>query len=807
MTSLKIALRLLGKSKSYTAVAVLTLALAIGATTAIFSVVHGVLLAPLPYADPDRLVALWETHPSFERMAVSYQNYVDYRKQQSTFTSMGAYRPVSFTITGGERAERLRGIRFSASLMPTLGITPALGRNFTEAEDTPGGEPVAILSHALWQRRFAGDPAVLGKTLTVDGKPHTIIGVLPPDWLFDPRAELLAPLAQIGRERLESRGNHWIPAALARLRPGVTLDQARADMESVGASLGELYPQVRNVRPRLALLRDDLVKDVRGTLWVLMGAVAFVLLVAIANVAGLSLARGAARRKEMAVRAALGAGKGRLIAQVLLESGLVALLGGGVGVLLALWGVDILRSLRPDALPTEAVIGLDWRVLAFTVGISAGAGLLFGLLPALQAARATDLAGTLKEGDLRTTGGIGRSRARAALIVAEVAMALVLLVGAGLSIRGFISLSRLDPGFRVEGAATMSLYLGAEHRRDAATNRAVIDRIGEAVRRVPGVASATLSVGIPVGGSSETSFQIDGAPDPGPGESPMAVYYLTDDEFQQAFGLHLLAGRYLSASDTRDRPLVTVVDEVLARTYFTSPAGALGKRIRWEGMPAEIVGVVGHVAHYGPGQPEAAPNQFYVPLAQVPDDLAKFYLAAFDITVRAAPGFAAASLPPAVATAIAAVDRNLAVYLPQTLEKLLGDSLAARRFAMTLLGLFAAVALVLAVVGLYSVMSYLVTQRWHEIGVRMALGARPAVVERLVVLEGLRLAGLGLLLGVGASLALRKVLASLVEGVEGSDPVTFVAVGGVLGLAALLASWLPARRAARVDPMIALRSE
>ena len=576
-------------------------------------------------------------------------------------------------------------------------------------------------------------------------------------------------------------------------------------MEAVGAAIDAEHEEGNDVRPRLAFTHDDLVKEVRGTLWVLMGAVSFVLLVAIANVAGLALARGAARRKEMAVRAALGAGKARLIGQVFVESSLVALLGGAFGVLLALWGVDLLGSLRPDALPTEAVIAIDWRVLAFTLGISVGAGLLFGLLPALQAARSNDLAGTLKDADLRTTGGLGRSRARGALIVAEVALSLVLLVGAGLSIRGFISLSRLDPGFRSDGIATMSLFLRSSETREPAAQRAYIAQLAEAVRAVPGVAMATLSAGIPLGGSSETSFGIDGAPEPKLGEHPMAVYYLTDGEFQKTLGLHLLAGRYLSASDTSDRPLVAVVDEVLAKTYF--PDGALGKRILWEGNPAEIVGVVAHVAHYGPGRPEAAVNQFYVPVAQVPDDMVTFYLRGVDVTVLAAPGVSAASLPQAVATAIAAVDRDLAVDQPHTMEQLLGDSLAARRFAMMLLGLFAGVALVLAVVGLYSVLSFLVTQRRHEIGVRMALGARPGTVERLVVLQGLKLAGLGLALGVIASLALHEVLASLVEGVQATDPLTFAAVGGVLGLAALLASWLPARRAARVDPMIALRSE
>jgi putative ABC transport system permease protein len=806
MTALKIALRVLAKSRAYTAVAVLTLALAIGATTAIFSVVHGVLLAPLPYRDAERLVAIWETHPSFERMAVAYPNYLDWAKSQRSFESIGAHRPVSFTVTGGERAERLQGQRFSASFMPTLGVAPALGRGFTPEEDQPNGARVALISDGLWERRFGRDRSAIGATLTLDGRPHTVIGVLPPRFAFAPKAEIVAPISQIGPQ-IESRGSHWIPMAVARLRPGVTLDQARADMESVGAAIGAVHSNAREVRPRLAYLRDDLVKDVRATLWVLMGAVGFVLLVAIANVAGLSLARGASRRKEMAVRAALGAGKRRLIAQVLIESSLVSLVGGALGVVLALWGVDVLSSMRPEALPNEAVITVDLRVLAFTLGISVAAGLLFGVLPALQAARSTDLAGTLKDADLRTTGGLGRSRARSALIVAEVAMALVLLVGAGLSIRAFVGLSRLDLGFRSEGNAVLSVFLTSEHTREPDGQRAFIARLSDQIRAVPGVASATLTTGIPVAGGSETSFEIEGAPKGRPDEMPMAVYYVTDEHFDDVFGLRLLSGRFLSKEDVKGRAPVVVVDENVARTYF--PKGdAVGKRISVGGdVKLEIVGVVAHVRHYGPGEPEPAVNQLYMSIPQVPDDVIGVYVDALFVTMSAAPGVAPASLTHPVATAIAGVDPDLAVYRPRTLETIVDESLAARRFAMMLLGVFAAVALVLAVVGLYSVLSYLVAQRRHEIGVRIALGARPGSVERLVIRQGLTLAGLGLLIGAGASVALREVLGSIVVGVEPTDPITLAAVAATLGAAALLASWLPARRAARVDPMIALRSE
>ncbi len=806
---LKLALRLLLKSPAYTVVAVLTLGLAIGATTAIYSVVNGVLLRPLPYKDADRLVSIWETHPSFERMSVSYLDYLDWKARSRAFSDMGCFRSESFNLTGGERAERLRGLMFTASLLPTLGIQPALGRNFTPEEDKQGGPPVAMISHGLWQRRFAGDPSVLGKTLPLSGTTFTVVGVLPREFLFDPRVEVIVPIDRISGP-MRSRGNHPGIAAVGRLAPGVTLDAARAELEGIGRQLVNDNGEPSKVLPAMTSLRDDLVENVSGTLWVLLGAVIFVLLVAIANVASLALARGAARRKEMSVRAALGAGKGRLLRQMLVESSVVALAGGALGVLLAVWGVDLLAGMRPGSIPTEAVIAIDRGVLLFSLAISLGAGLLFGILPAIGAARATDLGASLKDGDPRSGTSAARTRARSALIVAEVALALVLLAGAGLSLKTFVSLSSMDTGFNSDGMVNFQVQLPPERGEDTVALRAFIDEIGARMRAQPGVAAATIANGLPIFGSSETGYSIVGAPPLAPGEQPMAVYTQADEGYFDVLGLRLLSGRWLTDGDHEKAPPVVVIDEHLARTRFPGE-DPIGKQLnvfpKDASSPATIVGVVGHVVHYGPGEIEAASDQLYLHWKQTPDKFLYSGMRYLGITLRAAGAVPADTLVNAARDQIATLDANLPIFNVKTMAQALTESLGGRRFAMLLLAAFAGVALLLAVVGLYSVMSYLVAQRTREIGVRMALGARPRDVERLVVLHGVKLVAAGIVLGVAGALLLRKLVASIMAGVEPTDPLTLGAVAALLALTALLASWLPARRAARVDPMVALRSE
>jgi putative ABC transport system permease protein len=582
--------------------------------------------------------------------------------------------------------------------------------------------------------------------------------------------------------------------------------QGRADLERVGRSIAETNPMNQTVLPKVAAMRDFVVGDVRPMLLVLMGAVVFVLLVAVANVANLALARGTARRKEMAVRAALGASRLRIVRQMLVESCVVALAGGVLGVLLALWGVDVLASLRPKAIPEAIALHVDLGVLAFSFGVSVVAGVLFGVLPAVQAA-GTDLGEVLKDSDQRTaTGGKRQGRTRNALVVAEVALALVLLVGAGLSVRGFVGLMRVDPGFAADGLLTMSVTLPTSSYDTPEKIVGYRERLRDAMAAIPGVAAATLSSGLPLTGPSESSYGVDGEPPLRPGETHFAVYFPVDGAYREALGLRLIAGRFIEDSDRAGAPYVMVVDEHMARTVLAGK-DPIGQRIKFGDDIAEVVGVVGHVVTYGLGADEPAADQMYVSWRQIAPVWFVPTNRNVQITLRAQPDVAPASLSATAAAAAAAIDPDQPVYEVQTMHQLLDDSVGARRFAMLLLGVFAAVGLALAVVGLYSVMSYLVEQRRHEVGVRMALGARPRDVERLVVGHGLRLTAIGLVIGVAGSFALAGVMSSILYGVRPTDPFTFVVVAAIVTAAATLATWLPARRAARVDPMTALRAD
>ena len=801
----KVALRSLVHSPSYVAVTVLTLALGIGATTAIFSVVDGVLLRPLPYRDADRLITVLETAPGFDQMSVSYPDLLDWQRDQSTLESIGAFRTDTFNLIGKEQAERIYGGMISANLLATLGLEPAVGRTFTAEEDRENGPPVALLGYGLWQRRYAGSPDVIGQSVNLAGKVFTVVGVLPRDFVVDPKIELVTPLGRITGKTRE-RGNHPGILAIGRMKPGVTVARARADLESVGKTIAVAFPNNANVAPAVRGFRDFFVKDVRTMLLVLMGAVVFVLLVAVANVANLALARGTARRKEMAVRSALGAGRLQLIRQVLVEAALVSSLGGVLGVLLALWGVDLLSSLRPEKIPDSAVIRVDLLVLGFSLAVSMATGLLFGVLPALQAARA-DIGDVLKDADQRTaTGGRRQGRTRNILVVAEVALALVLLVGAGLTVRAFAALSRLDPGFIADNSVTMSLALSMNEYDSAAKVQSFRDRLRASLEAIPGVAHASLSSGMPIAGASESSYLRDGEVVPPGQANHFAVYYPVDGAFADAMRLRLVAGRFIRDDDRAGQTMVVVVDELLARARFGGD-DPIGKRLKFFGGTPEIVGVVGHVVSYGLGEREAAEDQIYLSWQQLPAEWFAQINRHVQITVRAHEGFDASTLVAPVTAAAQALDPQQPIYEVQSLRKLLGDSLGARRFTMLLLGIFSALALVLAVVGLYSVMSYLVAQRRQEVGIRMALGARPIDVQRLVVGQGLLVTGIGLVIGTVASFLLAGVMSSLLYGVEPTDPLTFIAVAGILLLAATVATWLPARRASRIDPMIALRNQ
>jgi putative ABC transport system permease protein len=806
LRDLRFAARMLVKSPGTTLVAVLTLALGIGANTAIFSTVNAVLIRPLPYQDPDRLVVMWETSPAFKEMSVAYPSFLDYRARNRTFTDMGAFRSESYNLTGQGEPERLSTRMVSASLFPTLGVKPMLGRVFTEEEDAPDGRKTVMLSHGLWKRRFASDSAIVGKTIQLNGIPFEVIGVLGPDFRIFGQRDAYVPLGlKRGEKGYDSHGNHPGIYVIGRLAPGVTLDQARADMAAVGEGMQKDHgDDYGTVRPAFEPLRENIAKELRPSLLLLLGAVLFVLLIAAANVANLMLARAMTRHKEMAIRAALGSGRLRLVRQLLVESTLLALLGGALGLLLAMWGVDLLAAARPEAIEFVGPLTIDGRVLGYTLVIALGTGLLFGLAPALHASR-QDLAGTLKEGDQRATAGSGRQRLRNALVVGEVALAMVLLVGAGLAIRGFQRLTSRDPGFRPDHLLSFQVQLPPSKYREPAELIAFYDELGRRLRALPGVESATVSDGLPFVGAPEASF-VSGVTAPGD-ESRFAVLYVVDSAYQDTLGIPLLAGRrFDAATDRLDGEPVAIVDEALAARFF--PEGAIGETMRLSDTKApsmRIVGVVKHVAHYGLEGPQPAPYQFYVPLDQVPPDFQPMVLAQMHVTVRTSGDPMA--LASAVRGEVMAIDPEQPVFAMTTLDEQIAESVADRRFTTGLLGVFAALALLLATVGLYAVLASSVTQRTHEIGVRMALGAQPGDVVRLVVRQGLTLVIIGVVVGVGGAFGLTRLMQKILSGVSPTDPLTFAAMVAVLVAVGVLATYIPARRATRVDPMVALRHE
>ncbi|WP_309896321.1 ABC transporter permease [Archangium sp.] len=798
----RFALRLLRKSPAFTLAAVVTLALGIGANTAIFSVVNGVLLRPLPYQDPEKLVFIWEGTPTFPEMSVSVPDFVDWRERQRSFTDLAAFRTGAFDLSGVETPERV-GARFvSDSMLPVLGVQPAMGRHFSREEDTLGGPPVVMLSHGFWMRRFAQDRSILGKSLTLDGVPHTVVGILPADFQFYTPQDIYVPLVRSGKRHYEQRGNHPGLYVLGRLKSGVSVEQARADLEGIGQALQEAYPDSNTqVLPKLELLHEQLVSDLRPSLLALMAAVAFVLLIAAINVVNLLLARGTARQRELVIRASLGAGRGRLMRQMLVESALLALVGGGLGLMLALWGVDLLAASRPDGIPASATFSVDGKVLGFTLVLSLGVGVLLGVLPALRASQVS-LVETLKD----TGAGAARFRGRArdALVVAEVALALTLLVGAGLLTRTFVQIRGLDLGFRPEGMLTLRMSAPETRFAGGETLRNFIERSRERMQGLPGVSAATYSVGMPMLGFSDTSFRIVGEPPPEKGSGPQAAYFVTATNYFEAMGIPLVEGRGFQPGDRVGSTPVTVVDEVLAKRFFPGRS-AVGQKIASGNLELEIIGVAKHVLAYGPGEAEPAPFQFYRSFAQLTDEQVTRAGRSLTLAVRGQGD--ADALVPLVRQEFKTFDPDQALAGFASMDSVVERALGDRRFVLGLVGLFAALALVLSSIGIYSVMSYTVALRTREMGIRMALGARELDVMRLVVGHGVRLAAIGVGVGALASGVLTRLLSSLLHGVEATDPLTFGATALLLAGVAVLASWMPARRAVRVDPVQSLRAD
>jgi putative ABC transport system permease protein len=798
----RFAVRMLRKNWSLTLIVIVVLALGIGANTAIFSVVNAALLRPLPYTDPDKLVRLSEDSPNVPQMSISYPNFLDWREQNKVFSGIAATQFRSLNLTGVDEPERLAGRGVSAEFFDVLGVMPAQGRSFSASEDRPGATPVCIISHGLWQRRFGSDPAIVNKQVILSGTSFTVIGVLPESYAFGTPTDVFVPIG-LRADEMKERGSHPGIYAIARLKPGVTVETARADLIAMAVRIGEQYGMKGN-SATLTPLREVFVGDIRVTLLILLGAVGFVLAIACANVANLLLARAATRNKEMAIRTALGAGRLRLIRQLLTESMLLALVGGISGLLLALWGIDMLRSASADSLPSTAVIKLDGRVLIFTLGVSLLTGIIFGLAPALGAAQ-TDLQDTLKEGGRSSTTG-RRHWLRSTLVVTEVALSLVLLVGAGLLIKSFIRILDTDPGFKPQNLLTMQLALNA--KKDEGGK--VLNFFNDLNRRVaglPGVEAAAFSNGIPLGATADTSFAIVGRPKAEPGKQPQTMLYITGPDYLQAMGIRLIKGRFFGAQDTQKSPRVAVIDETFARQQFPNEE-PLGHYLAGDGKDnpdAEIVGVVAHVKHFGLDAVERVQPQLYLPFNQAPNDMLPFLAPRMNLIVRTTAD--PLNLTVAVRREVQALDPNQPVFNVSTMDRTIDQSLGTQRLSMTLLAILASLALILAAVGIYGVMSYTVSQRTHEIGIRLAIGAQPRDVFRLVLGHGMTLTLIGVVIGLMGAFGLTRLMTRMLFGVEPTDPTTFAGIAVLLIGVALVACYLPGRRATRVDPLVALRYE
>jgi putative ABC transport system permease protein len=796
-------LRLMAKKPGFTFIGVLALALGIGANTAIFSVVNAVLLSPLPYQHPERLVWIWETNPGgdIKTEPASMPNFNDWRTQSQSFEEIAGFSNAAVTLTSEHEPERIPGSIITANFFSVLGVQPLMGRSFAAEENGPKGARVVILSHGLWQRRFGGNPNIVGQVITLNGNPYQVVGVMPQGFknpLPSQRnaAELWIPIALDFDPTL--RRSDFL-SVVGRLKPNVTLEQARAEMNTIASRLEQQYPDTNTGWSTILIpLRERIIGDVRPAMWVLVGVVGFLLLIACANVANLLLARSAARQQEIAVRRALGADRFRLIQQFLTESILLALAGGLLGSLLALWGVEFLVRLSPRNIPRLDEVHLNWKVFLFTLGISVLTGIIFGLIPALHSTN-PNLTEALKEGGRSSTESVRGARLRNALVIAEIAIALVLLVGAGLMIKSFMRLQGVDPGFKPERILAVDLSLPAAKYKEPAQQVAFFDQLVGRVSQLPNVERVAATAALPFSGGAVLAFYVDGRPAPPPGREPDAEYRVVTPNYFETMGITLVRGSVFNEQHTSNAPGVAVINETLARKYFAGE-DPIGKRINF-GDPAKspwrtVIGIVRDIRQQSLDTEPYA--QVYSPYAQFPSR---------SMTLVARTSSDPPGLVPSIRNELSAMDKDQPLYNVRTMAQVMSESIARERFSMLLIAIFAGVGLVLASVGIYGVMSYTVAQRTHEIGVRMALGASASDVLKMVVRQGMILALAGTGLGLVAAVLLTRLISSLLFSVSATDPATYVLISLLLILVALVACFIPARRATRVDPMVALRYE
>ncbi|HSH37645.1 MAG TPA: ABC transporter permease [Chthoniobacterales bacterium] len=806
INDLKYALRMLVKTPAFTIIAAITLALGIGANSAIFSVVDAILLRPLPFQDPDQLVTVWGRSPTEggNRDALSFPDYADLRDDNKSFSALAAYRWTEGPLAGAGEMQLLRGVAVTAEIFRVLGVQPLLGRAYTADDHKEGAPYVIMLSHAFWQRGFGADQNVIGREITLSGRRLTVIGVMPPGWKFpvdQERIDYLAPLEYLPAAQLQNRGGHSV-RVVGRLKPGVSIRQAEAETSAIASRLAREYPSTNANRLSTAVIKlhSDVVGDVRPALLILLGAVALVLLIACANVANLLLARAAARNREIAIRTALGASRGRIIRQLLCESLLLAMAGAGAGLLLAWWGVDLLNLMRPRGLPHLAEIRVNPGVAAFTFALGLVSTLLAGFIPALQVSRPS-VNEALQHGAKGSTGGL--QGARAFLIVSQVSLSLLLLASAGLLIKSFFNLRATSPGFDPERLMTTSISLPRVRYPEIEQQLRTHGQILQKLSALPGVESAGAVSPLPLSGvGNASSFIASGMVEGGPGSHPDAGHLVVAGDYFRAMTIPVLRGRVFGEADTEKSPPVLVINDALARKFFPG-RDPVGQWIRIDGdgsrVPPrrEIIGVVNDSRHEALAKPPRA--EFYVPFSQQP-------VGGLDYVLRTSAS-RAAGLDAAVRHAVDQSDKDLFVPPLRAMETLVSNQLAQPAFNMMLLGVFAGLALTLAAIGIYGVIAYSVAQRTREIGIRMALGAQRTDMLGMILRQSLTLVVIGLIIGLVASFAGTRLLKSLLYGVGAADIATYALVVFVLGGAALLASYIPARRAMRVDPMVALRYE